>query len=270
MERVPTRLLVPAIAWQYRLYEPELGRLRDFVPGDRGAVDAGVWWGPWTWWLSRRVPRVHSFEPNAELVARLAPVMPSNVTFHQVALSDRAGRSELWIPRGIGAEGRSSLEPGDRAEAEWSHQSVTTSRLDDFDLGDVGFVKIDVEGHELAVLQGAVGLIADQRPVVMVEVEEHEGRQGPLDTVIEFFASHSYSSRYLLGGRWHAVQDLDRAATREMAQKVARHGYGVNLALYARRYVHNFVFTPDENRPGSLPGIGANGHGAAPGGDSPL
>ena len=240
------RVLVPSIAWQYRLFEPELGRLDDFVPRGRGAVDAGVWWGPWTWWLAHRVPRVDSFEPNPDLVARLRAVLPTNVTLHPVALSDVAGESNLWVPAGgMGTEGRASLEAGNRLASDWREQSVETHRLDEFDLGDIGFIKIDVEGHELAVLQGATGLIDAQRPNVMIEVEEHSERQGPLDTIIEYFAERSYSGTFLHKGKWHPIAELDRQATREMAQKVAQHGYGANLVLYARRYVNNFLFKPD-------------------------
>ena len=112
VDRVPARLMVPSIAWQYRFFEPELGRLDEFVPKGRGAVDVGVWWGPWSWWLARRVPRVDSFEPNPDLIARLASVMPTNVNIHPVALSNRTGRSNLWVPPGGASPGgRASLEP---------------------------------------------------------------------------------------------------------------------------------------------------------------
>jgi FkbM family methyltransferase len=246
MSRVPAHLLVPSIAWQYRFYEPELGRLDEFVPRNRGAIDAGLWWGPWTWWLARRVPRVDSFEPNPDLVARLASVMPSNVTIHPVALSDRTSQSNLWIPSGgMGTEGRASLEPGDRPESAWRKQSVATRRLDDFVLGDVGFVKIDVEGHELAVLQGATKLLGAQRPTVMIEIEQHADRPGYLDTIIEFFGDRSYSGEFLQKGRWHPIDDLDRQGTLEMARLVvAQHGYGTRVLRHARRYVHNFIFKP--------------------------
>ncbi len=245
MNRVPVRALVPLIAWQYRFFEGELGRLDDLVPRGRTAVDAGVWWGPWTWWLSRRSARVESFEPNPDLVARIRPAMPAHVTIHQVALSDTEGETELWVPaRGTGTEGRASLEQGGRDPSAWRQVRVATRRLDDFDLPDVGFIKIDVEGHELPVLRGAANLIAAQRPTVMIEVEEHQDRDGPLDTIIDFFAQHSYRGQFLQQGSWKPIEELDRAATRNMAQHVARHGYATNLLLYARRYVHNFVFVP--------------------------
>jgi hypothetical protein len=37
-------------------------------------------------------------------------------------------------------------------------------------LGDVGFVKIDVEGHELDVLAGLSGLLAKCRPNLLIEI----------------------------------------------------------------------------------------------------
>jgi FkbM family methyltransferase len=246
MSRIPVRLLVPAIAWQYRFYEPELARLDKLVPKDRGAVDIGVWWGPWTWRLAHRVPHVDSFEPNADLVSRIAPVMPPNVVIHQVALSDRATHASLWVPdRGAGTEGRASLEPASNSQSGWTRQEVMTARLDDFELENVGFVKIDVEGHELAVLHGAEQLISSDRPTIMIEIEEHEDRQSSLDAIIQFFRAHSYSGAFLQKGRWRSIDQLDRDRTKEMARKVARHGYVGNLLLYSRNYPHNFVFRPD-------------------------
>jgi FkbM family methyltransferase len=237
--------MVPSIAWQYRFFEPELRRLNEFVPKGRGAVDVGVWWGPWSWWLARMVPRVDSFEPNPDVVDRLAPVMPKNVTIHSVALSNQSGRSNLWVPSGgASTEGRASLEPQTRTRSDRRQQPVATSRLDDFELGDIGFVKIDVEGHELAVLQGATDLLKTQRPTLLVEIEEHADRQGSLDEIIHFLVDYSYSGEFLQKGHWHPISELDRQRTKQMASRVAQRGYLVDLLLYARRYVHNFVFKP--------------------------
>ena len=245
MSHVPVGMLVPAVAWQYRFFEPELARLDDFVPRGRGAVDVGVWWGPWTWWLARRVPKVDSFEANLDLVARLAPVLPPNVTIHPVALSDRDGEADFWVPPGgAGTEGRGSLEGPGTTVNGWVHRSATTARLDEFDLADVGFLKIDVEGHEMPVLRGATELIHRERPTVLVEIELRPDRPGPLDEIIEFFDNYDYRGEFLQRGAWHPIGELDRPSTEAMATKVARHGYATNLLLYSRRYIHNFVFRP--------------------------
>lgn len=247
LSHVSARQLVPVIAWQYRFFEPELKRLREFVPASRGAVDVGVWWGPWSWWLARWVPRVDSFEANAELATKVAGGMPSNVTLHPVALSDQSGSADLWIPSGgTGTEGRSSIEPSWTHETGGRQQSVKTRRLDDFDLGNVGFVKIDVEGHELAVLHGAIELIRDQRPTLLIEIESQSHVDDHMETILEFLRERSYRGRFLQKGRWHPIEKFDRRLAREMAARTARHGYPTNLLLYSRRYIHNFVFVPDE------------------------
>ncbi len=245
MSPIPPQWAVPLIAWQYRFFETELRRLDEFVPADRGAIDVGVWWGPWSWWLARRVPRVDSFEANPELVASLMKAMPSNVTLHSVALSDRSGEASLWIPSGgVGTEGRSSIEPGWR-EFGGNQLTVATCRLDDFELGDVGFVKIDVEGHEFPVLRGATELLKMKKPNLMVEIEQRSHDETHFDSIIEFLGSLSYSGRFLSRGKWRPIEEFDRKEAQRLGTRTAKHGYFTNLALYARKYVNNFLFTAD-------------------------
>ena len=129
-------------------------------------------------------------------------------------------------------------------DGNWRQQEVATSRLDDFDLGDVGFVKIDVEGHELAVLKGAPELLTVQRPTILIEIEEHAHRDGQFDAIVDFLTDLSYRGSYLHKGQWHRIEDLDRQAVHEMANRVAQHGYAAGLVFYPRRYIHNFVFRP--------------------------
>lgn len=243
---MPPRLFVPFMALQYRFFEPELGRIGEFVPDDRDAVDVGVWWGPWSWWLAKRVPRVHSFEPNPHLIAGLRGALPSNVLLHQVALGDRQGESELWIPvGGRGTEGRATIEPTRRTESGGRLLPVVTGRLDEFDLGNVGFVKIDVEGHELAVLQGATELLAAQRPTLMIEIEDRTDDDRQFDQILEFLSAYSYRGSYLHHRCWHPMAEFDRHRAKEMNAKVSQNGYATNFLLYSRRHIHNFLFMPE-------------------------
>ena len=52
---------------------------------------------------------------------------------------------------------------------------VKVVRLDDEGLGNVGFMKIDVEGHEYEVIDGARALLARCRPNLLVEILEGRG-----------------------------------------------------------------------------------------------
>jgi FkbM family methyltransferase len=238
------RIFVPLVAHQYRYFEPELRHLAEFVPPDRTAVDVGVWWGPWTYMLAKRVRRVDSFEPNPDLVAALSGAMPSHVHLHGVALGETVGEASLWIPPGgMGTEGRATLEAGWRLDGGGRRVRVQTERLDSFDLHDVGFIKIDVEGHEFAVLRGASNLLETQHPNLMIEIEHRSHDEDYLDEIVAFLAERGYTGSFLYRRSWHPLCEFDREATRAMAHRVARHGYATNLVLYARRYVHNFLFT---------------------------
>lgn len=154
--------------------EVELARLPRWVPPGRPALDVGASRGVYTWFLRGLAPEVCAVEPNPRLAARLARAFP-DVTVHAVALSDREGRARLRVPR-LGrtpAEGWATLEgrtdfPGlGAAEVEEIEVPVTT--LDRLALPDVGFVKIDVEGHEAALLRGAVETLRRCRPVILLE-----------------------------------------------------------------------------------------------------
>jgi hypothetical protein len=47
---------------------------------------------------------------------------------------------------------------------------VPALRIDDEPIGEIGFIKIDVEQHELPALHGALGKIREHRPSIMTEV----------------------------------------------------------------------------------------------------
>ncbi|MGH2322934.1 FkbM family methyltransferase, partial [Enterococcus faecalis] len=77
---------------------------------------------------------------------------------------------ELLIPQGEqgAVHGLASLEPQVALSAKsCAVQSVPTARLDEVIRDEVTFVKIDVEGHELNVLHGAVGLLERSQPVFL-------------------------------------------------------------------------------------------------------
>lgn len=162
------------------------------APGET-ALDVGANIGFMTHILAERVGpagRVHAFEPHPEIFAELRTntALPQ-VTWHNAAASDRAGTAQLHLPaffwgnRGIGSMERS-------ADSTQSIE-IETLTLDDLlaPAGPIGVMKIDVEGHELKVLQGASGLLA-ARQVRDIVFEEHDTFGSPL---FGFFADKGYS-----------------------------------------------------------------------------
>ena len=72
---------------------------------------------------------------------------------------------------------------------------MDTVTIDSMKLVDVGFMKIDVEGIELDVLNGAVNTILEYKPTCMVEIYEKFNKY-PVETTFEFFFVRNYRCFY--------------------------------------------------------------------------
>ena len=204
----------------------------------------GVWWGPWSWWLARRVPRLDAFEASPNLVAQLKSAMPQNVHIHNVALSDRAGTAELWVPSGgKGSEGRSSIG----AELAACVRRVVSVGCG----GAVGCLRPwgrrirqdRRRGSRARRSPRARQAAGDAASNLLVEVEQHGVEGNPFAEVVEFSRGVWLPGQFPEGtGRGIRLRKFDRVATRAMADRVAKHGYVANMIWNARRYVHNFLF----------------------------
>jgi FkbM family methyltransferase len=109
---------------------------------------------------------LHVFEPSSYTFAHLSKTLGSQrATLQQVALSERSGRSVLHVMR-PGA-GTNSLHTRAAWQTDATTENVVTTTLDDYadsaGLKSITLVKVDTEGHDLAVLRGAKRLLAEQR-----------------------------------------------------------------------------------------------------------
>lgn len=197
--------------------EPELSCLRKVIPEDAVTVDVGANCGLYTQRLARLSRQVHAFEPSRPMARLIRRTTPSNVSVHEVALSDHSGDAELFIPQGDNGlvYSHASLEPGLDPSAKLVSIHVPTARLDTIVHDDVAFVKIDVEGHELNVFSGAVELLDRCQPVFLVEAEDrHHAETTRL--VFEFFRERSYRGFFLKDDDVLAVDEF-RAENRQHA-----------------------------------------------------
>lgn len=199
--------------------------LQSFVMQGRPAVDVGAAAGLYTYFMAARASWVHAFEPNPAQYRRLAASAPTNVTTYDVALSDRESVSALHIRES--ALGEASLRAPTR-EAATSSVQVTTRPLDAYQLAEVGFVKIDVEGHEEAVLLGAAETIRTFRPNVFIELEERHN-PGTVGRVIRWFDDIGYqNANFLYKGSLRPVESLHKERDA--------------VDPSSSRYVNNFLF----------------------------
>lgn len=204
--------------------EPELIGLRHVVkPGDV-CVDVGAALGLYTATLSRLVgPQgtVHSIEPlvfaHPALSYVLRPREGRNIRRHSVALgTQEQGREVMSVPvrHGSPVTGRSFLTAG--ADGLGSNEEfdehlevvVKTDTLDHFveanGITKLDFVKADVEGAELRVLEGAKETIERFKPAFLLEIEErHVERFGyQARDVADFLVERGYRMSTWNGSSW--------------------------------------------------------------------
>ena len=225
---------------RWRTFEAEYFLLDHLVDPRQAAVDVGANEGIYAGRLAQLCPSVHCFEPIPWMAAALRVKLPPSVTVHEAAASNRTGTGELRIPYHGETQmhGTSTIEAANRLE-DSTEVKVVPCRLETLDEAvrePVGFLKIDVEGHELAVLQGAAALIRRDRPVLLVESEKRHSPDAP-ESIFAFLGSLGYGGCFLEDGRPWALS----------AFQVQQHQQPANLAGGTRRigtYINNFIFIP--------------------------
>lgn len=157
-----------------RNFGPEYWLLPRLCQKTRVSLDVGGNRGWFAYYIARHSRQVHVFEPNPICQAQVTRLQTRNMTLHKVGLSDKAGEASMRFDpsnTGIGTiESKNTLtgNPGVGALVELK---VPVKTLDDFGFTDVAFIKIDVEGHEPAVLRGGRALLAANHPVLLMELE---------------------------------------------------------------------------------------------------
>jgi FkbM family methyltransferase len=168
------------------LYEDDIHQLalKLLINEPSGTVlDIGANLGTFCVPLARKIPKLtfHAFEPqriiNYQLCANVIINSLDNVHTYELALSNRDDQLNLVMPdysneTNIGAF---SIDTEAREnEYECATVSVTNKidlvTLDLFALSDIKLIKVDVEGHELEVLQGGLETIkANNYPPIIFE-----------------------------------------------------------------------------------------------------
>ncbi len=231
---VPARLdMWRFVRKQLQRGEAELRLLPRLVPRDRIAIDIGANRGVYTHVLSRLTPHVEAFEPNPTVFRRLRRALPANARAHQVALADREGEAQLLVPvdHDRYADQRATLS-AESADAASRPVAVPVRTLDSFAFQNVGFIKIDVEGFEQAVLRGARETLRRERPVLLVEMEERHTTE-PIERSLSALAALGYELFFARGDDIHPIARFDPDADH-------RHAVGTD------RYINNFIARPTE------------------------
>ena len=178
-------------------YEKELSVVDYFKVKTKEAIDVGVYRGVYSYKLAEKFNKIHSFEPNPLLYPYLnkylTKIIP-NMTLYNFALSNKNELTNLKIPlRGksifknnfeeIYKLGCATIQKTNNFE-KFNNYEVECKKLDDVIKGkEISFIKIDVEGHELNVIEGATNIINKYKPTLLVEIEEKHTKKPALNTI---------------------------------------------------------------------------------------
>ncbi|RGE42986.1 FkbM family methyltransferase [Comamonas testosteroni] len=203
--------------------EPETFLFTQFLTLGDVAVEAGANIGTHTVMLSQAVGdsgKVYAFEPQRHsfqlLCTNLVINQRLNVHAHQWAIGDTDGRIDFpaIAPGHDDNFGAVSLLFASQAQQT---ESVPVQRIDTLNLARVDFLKADVEGYEVQVLQGAMQTIERCRPILHLEYLSHYSSDSsaryfellaPLGYRLWFFISPLYNSQNHLGNPVNLFEGL--------------------------------------------------------------
>lgn len=190
-------------------YEPEMRSVLGLLGEGDVFVDVGANVGVYTLHAARRVGksgRVVFFEPTSETYARTCENVRlngfANIKGYQKAVADKEGTVDFMV-----CESNNSNYIGSGILSEEARESleVRTVPVDTVDamaaregLGKVTLIKIDAEGAETLVMNGALQTIRSSRPTILFE----SGFVGSPLSEREFLKAEGYELYRLDGSSW--------------------------------------------------------------------
>ncbi|HMO18562.1 MAG TPA: FkbM family methyltransferase [Oligoflexia bacterium] len=239
------RLLNRAFKYKFVSDKNEIDYLFEKInPGDT-VIDIGAHKGGYLFWLSRAAGsagKVIAFEPQSLLYNYLISVVSyfssRNVEVHNLGVSSFDNTLKLFVPKGPGQTSPGATFENKEDSEEGYHVSVPVVSLDNF-LKDrpnrIAFLKIDVEGHELSVFQGAVDLLTKDKPTIMFESENRHLGKSNVTEVFQFLKNLGYNGYFFHDSKKLPIDHFNpdkhqRTLNGEIAEK--------------NNYINNFFFEP--------------------------
>ena len=221
----------------YRSGEPELKILKSLVNSDKNSLDIGANKGVYTYFLSRLSRHVFAYEPNPVLAKFLTQSVGSNVTVQPFALSDSEGQATLSVPviDSLLHDQLGTLNNHDTILGK--SYSVPLMPLDTQGHTNVGFIKVDVEGHEEAVINGALNLFKQERPTLMIEIEQRHHPDKDIREIFTKILSLGYEGFFLLNGNLTSLKNFSSDKYQDINNY---HGH----SSLGKTYISNFIFKP--------------------------
>jgi FkbM family methyltransferase len=200
----------------------ELHLMEEYLGRSRVVFDVGANVGKWAVRALGINPnlRLYCFEPSKPAFQKLlANQFPKNVTCNNVGLGSASEEKALYVfEEGSGMNSlypRSGLEDGWKLQPQKQTETIRLETLDRYcsqqSIGEIDFLKLDVEGHELEVFKGATGMLSGGK-IKLIQFEYggcNIDAKVFLKDIFEFFQPFAYSLFKLCPQRLQKLERYD-------------------------------------------------------------
>ena len=145
----------------------------NFIKPDKNFLDIGAHVGTYAWTCGKKAAHTYAFECSPKTFCYLA----ANIALHGLeerispypfALGNADGHIDYFVRSADG--GGNGVKPLSTADNSVRRIKIPMKTLDSFGLTNVGFIKMDVEGFEKEVLEGAQETLkANEYPTILFE-----------------------------------------------------------------------------------------------------
>ena len=180
--------------------------------------------GVYSYLLSKHSKKVIGFEANPVMFKYLEKNLKKivkNIEIYNFALSNKTGEVYLKIPlryksilkknfEDFYEGGLATIHPENKLEEKKFEKFKTESNyLDNFKFNEkIGFIKIDVEGHEQFILEGAVNTIKKHKPNLLIEIEKKH-RSDSIEKTFSYLSNLGYKAYSFKKRKLNLLMDLN-------------------------------------------------------------
>jgi FkbM family methyltransferase len=179
-------------------------------------------------------------EPNVEYISSLEKMFPNSLIL-PIAVGNSCGVRDLIIPsiEGSPVATRASLQHNvERNMTSISRKSIYCSTIDTIGellgVDSISVIKIDVEGFEISVLEGAANVLKYSKPLLLVEIEIRHCVDS-IKNAISLLSQYSYSGFFIdpLSLSLQSISTFDGQRHQNLEYLYSRQ---------LRHYINNFIF----------------------------
>lgn len=177
-EKYPkTDLIFPASEWdhdqrKWARQANKFGKIKELVEDFTVAIDGGAFAGVWTLELMKHFDEVYAFEPDRDnRQCLISNVINKKNDFHGLNIMSKALGDKNQTVKFKKNPSPTSHHVYANREKEEADYEVEMRTIDSYELDNVGFIKLDLEGYDMFGLQGAEKTIKRCKPVICIEMK---------------------------------------------------------------------------------------------------